>query len=484
MDGPGGDPVTDLRDVGGLFTHGRGALTAGLVMTITLVAFEALAVATIMPVVARELGGLALYGWVFTAFFLGDLIGIVVVGGLIDRGGLVRPLAGGLVLFSVGLVIGGLAPSIGVLILGRFLQGLGAGAIPPIGYVVIGRSYPDELRPRMFATLSTAWVLPGVIGPAIAGGIAQLTSWRVVFLGLLPLIAIAAAITLPAIRGSAAVASEVVETAPPDGVMAMRRRVPLGLVVAAGAAILVLGLTSPWPLPGAPLVVAGVVLVLPAFRRLTPAGTLRAARGLPAAVLLRGLLTFTFFCADAYVPLALQEWRGLGPAVAGLALTGATLAWTSGAWIQARLIGVWGVPRLVRSGFAVVVVGIASFALILSPDVPIAIGIVAWTIAGLGMGLSYAPISLTVLREATPGAEGAATSGLQLSDVLGTALGTGVGGAMLAAATRAGLDTWVGLAGAFAVGAAVGSVGIALAGRLVTDPRDAGEPFGAGSRLG
>ena len=59
-------------------------------MTITLVAFEALAVATVMPVVARELGGLELYGWVFSAFFLGDLVGIVVVGGLIDRGGLVR----------------------------------------------------------------------------------------------------------------------------------------------------------------------------------------------------------------------------------------------------------------------------------------------------------------------------------------------------------------------------------------------------------
>lgn len=214
MDGPSDDPVIDLAEVGGLFSPGRKALTAGLVMTITLVAFEALAVATVMPVVARELGGLDLYGWVFSAFFLGDLIGIVVVGGLIDRGGLVRPLAGGLVLFSIGLVIGGLAPSMGVLVLGRFLQGLGAGAIPPTAYVVIGRSFPDELRPRMFATLSTAWVLPGVIGPAIAGGIAQLTSWRVVFLGLLPLIAVAAAITLPAIRRAVPTAPRTAGSAP------------------------------------------------------------------------------------------------------------------------------------------------------------------------------------------------------------------------------------------------------------------------------
>ncbi len=487
MDGPGDDPLTDLHDVGGLFSPGRRALTVGLVMTITLLAFEALAIATVLPVVVRELGGLDLYGWVFSAFFLGDLIGIVVVGGLIDRGGLVRPLAGGLVLFSVGLIIGGLAPSMGVLVFGRLLQGLGAGAIPPTAYVIIGRSFRDELRPRMFATLSTAWVVPGVIGPAIAGGIAQLTSWRMVFIGLLPLIVVAAAITLPAIRAMGPSAAETADrpvTGAGADVMAMRRRVQLGLILTLGAGVLVIGLTSGTIVPGGLLVAAGLAVVLPAFRSLTPPGTLSAARGLPAAILLRGILTFTFFCADAYVPLALQEWRGLGPAVAGLALTGATLAWTAGAWIQARRVATWGVPGLVRSGFAVVVVGIVAFALVLAPAVPIAVGIVAWTIAGLGMGLSYAPLSLTVLREAVPGAEGAATSGLQLSDVLGTALGTGVGGALLAAAARAGVETWVGLAGAFAAGAAVGLIGIALAGRL--DPRrsSGADPSGIRSRLG
>jgi MFS family permease len=468
IDGPGDEPLTDLAELGGLFSPGRRALTAGLVMTITLVAFEALAVSTVMPLVARELGSLELYGWVFSAFFLGTLIGIVVVGGLIDRGGLVRPLAAGLVLFSIGLIVGGLAPSMAVLVAGRFLQGLGAGAIPPIAYVSIGRALPDDLRPRMFAVLSTAWVLPGVIGPAVAGAVAQLTTWRAVFLGLLPLIAAAGAIVLPAIRSAVPVGATTGDAAANgrDNGLAMRRRLPIGLVLAAGAGLLVAGLTSGTLVPGAPLAILGLVLVLPAFSRLTPVGTLRAVRGLPAAVLLRGLLTFTFFCADAYVPLALQEWRGLGPAIAGIALTGATLSWTAGAWIQARRIDRWGVRRLVGTGFAVVVMGIVAFALVLSPEVPVVVGLLAWTVAGLGMGLSYSPLSLTVLREATPGAEGTATSGLQLSDVLGTALGTGVGGALLAFGARSGFDTWVGLAGAFAAGALVGLLGMALAGRL------------------
>ncbi len=462
-------PTTTLGPDAGLLSPGRRALTAGLVMTITLIAFEALAISTVMPRVVGELGGLDLYGWVFSAFFLADLIGIVVVGGLIDRGGLVRPLAGGLGLFSIGLLIGGLAPSMPVLIGGRVLQGLGAGALPPIAYVCIGRALPEELRPRMFATLSTAWVLPGVIGPAIAGAVAVATTWRVVFLGLLPLIALAALITIPAIRSSVPPARDGKPAAPArvgKATPGARRRLGLAVVLVGGASLLVAGLTSGTVVPGLPLIAVGVALVLPAFHWLTPAGTLRAARGLPAAVLLRGFLTFSFFCVDAYVPLALQGWRGLSPAVAGIALTGATLAWTAGAWVQARRIVVWGAARLVRSGFAVVVVGVAGFALVLAPSVPLVLGMLAWTIAGFGMGLAYAPLSLTVLREAEPGAEGAATSGLQLSDVLGTALGTGVGGALVAYGVRAGLEPWVGLLGAFAVGAAVGLGGLALTGRL------------------
>ena len=465
LEGPGEEPTLDLEGIGGLFSPGRRALTSGLVMTITLVAFEALAVAQVMPQVAAELGDLHLYGWVFSAFLLASMLGIVVAGGLIDRGGLIRPMAAGLGLFSIGLVIGGLAPSMGVLVVGRALQGFGAGAIPPIAYVAIGRAMPDALRPKMFAVLSTAWVLPGVIGPALAGAVAAATSWRVVFLGLLPLIALSAAIILPALRTVPARADDHVAD-DPDGRNAFGRRLRFAVVAVAGAALLLAGLTSGVLVPGGPLVLAGLALLVPAFQRLTPVGTLRALPGLPAAVLLRGLLTFTFFCADAYVPYALQHWRGLGLSISGLALTGATLSWTAGAWVQARWIGVQGVRRFVRAGFSTVVIGIAGFATVLSPAVPVAVGIVAWTLAGFGMGLSYSPLSLTTLREAPVGGEGAATSGLQLSDSLGTALGAGVGGALIAFGVGAGLAGWVGLAGAFTAGAAAGLVGIVLSGRL------------------
>src|ERR1700730_16678708 len=81
----------------GLWSPHRRALSLGLVFTITLLAFEALAIGTVMPAVSKELHGLELYGWAFAGFFLGDLVGIVVAGGLIDRAGLARPFVAGLV---------------------------------------------------------------------------------------------------------------------------------------------------------------------------------------------------------------------------------------------------------------------------------------------------------------------------------------------------------------------------------------------------
>ncbi len=152
-----------------------------------------------MPVVASDLGGISLYGWVFSAFFLGDLVGIVAAGQQADTHGLVRPYLMGLGLFAAGLAIGGLAPSMPVLVIARGVQGLGAGAIPAVAYVSIARQYPPGLRPRMFAILSTAWVVPGIAGPALAGLVAAQMSWRAVFLGLLPFVVVAAVLTVPSL---------------------------------------------------------------------------------------------------------------------------------------------------------------------------------------------------------------------------------------------------------------------------------------------
>ena len=183
-----------------LFSPALRGLSIGLIATITLVALESLAIGTVLPLVGEELGQLELYGWVYSAFFLGNLLGVVVAGGALDRIALWKPFAIGLVLFGVGLLIGGLAPSMVILVGARFVQGLGGGAIGPTAYVAIGRTLPDRLQPRMFALLSTAWVVPGVIGPSIAAIVGEYSTWRLVFLGLIPLLTVAGFLAVTALR--------------------------------------------------------------------------------------------------------------------------------------------------------------------------------------------------------------------------------------------------------------------------------------------
>ena len=453
--------------VRGLWAPPTRGLTVGLVLSITFVASEALAVVTVMPLVAQDLGGLHLYGWVFSAFMLGSVVGIVAAGREADRRGPAIPFVAGLVLFGAGLAVAGLAPSMDVLVAGRVLQGLGAGAVPSVAYAAIGRSFPGPLQARMMAVLSTAWVVPGLAGPAVAAEVAHVFGWRWVFLGLLPVVAVAGAIAVPAL----------IRLGPPGAGPVQERQVIHGIVVAAGATMILAGLTliagSGTPAAGraistaaagAALIVAGVAAGLPALRRLVPAGTLTARPGLPATILSRGLLTFTFFGADAYVTLAITAVRHRSPLVAGIAVTGATLGWTAGAWVQARLSETWPGRRFVRIGLVIVLAGIAGMVLVLQPHVPVAVGLVAWTVAGLGMGLAYAPLSLMMLRHAPPGREGRASASLNLADVLGTALGIGVGGAAVAAG--AGRNLPLGITAAFAASAAVGVVALMVTRRL------------------
>jgi MFS family permease len=444
--------------VPGLWAPQYRALTAGLVLTITFVASEALAVVTVMPVVARDLGGLRLYGWVFSGFMLGSVVGIVAAGREADRRGPAVPFVAGVVLFGAGLAVAGLAPSMGVLVAGRVLQGIGAGAVPSVAYATIGRTLSGVLRARMMAVLSTAWVVPGLAGPALSAEVARLFGWRWVFLGLLPVVAVAGALAVPAL----------IRLGPPGAAQAPAHRMIDAIRTAAGATVFLAGLTLA---PGSGSVPAGLVLILagaaaglPALRRLVPPGTLTARPGLPATILSRGLLTFAFFGADAYVPLAITAVRHRSPLVASIAVTGATLAWTAGAWAQARLSESWEGRRLVRCGLVIVLAGIAGMLLVLTPGVPVAEGLAAWTVAGLGMGLAYAPLSLMMLQKAPPGQEGQASASLNLADVLGTAIGIGVGGAAVAAA--AGRDLRLGIAAAFAVAAAVGVAALVLARRL------------------
>ena len=452
--GHGSPPTPD----GGIWSPSRRPLTVGLILTVTLVALEALAVATVMPEVRADLGGYDLYGWVFSGFFLASIVGIVVGGPAADRRGLVVPFTAGLVLFAAGLAVAGLAPSMEVLVLGRILQGLGAGAVPAASYAAIARGFEASERPHMFALLSTAWVVPGLVGPAAAAAVEHALSWRWVFLGLLPVVAVAGALTVgplarvPSPIGSGADLPDAGGSRSGFG----RSARMTGLVGGVGAVFVALtGVPGPLALV---LVGIGLPLAVWAFAGMVPDGTLRLAPGVPATVAVRGLLTWSFFQADAYVSLAVVDGRGSSTFVAGAALSAGSVLWAAGSWVQARQIDRLGPRTLVISALALTT-GVAL-------GLPVPVLVAAWGIGGFGMGLAYSPLSVVVLGSARPGEEGASSAALQLSDVLGIAVGTGVGGGVVALADTRGWEVSSGVAVVFTMATVVGLVGLAASRRI------------------
>lgn len=445
----------------GLWSPNRRAMTVGLVLLVTLVAFEALAVNTALPAAADELGGLGLYGWVFAAFLLATVASIAVSGRVIDERGLYPVLAVGAPLFCLGLVIGATAPSMAVLVGGRVVQGLGAGAISSVANVSIGRGYPPRLRAAMLAVMSSSWVVPGMVGPGLSALITSSFGWRWVFAGLIPVVAAAALLTLPAVRPYGP------NTNAPAG---SGRRSSDALFVAIGFAFVIGGLANAhdwWPLG---FLLVGGVIAAPALKRLTPAGTLRLAPGPPAAIALNAVINFAFFSTDAFMPLAVTEVRNRGVGFAGLALTFGALSWTAGAWLTARLQRIPTAVR-VRFGFLCVAAGVALVLAGLQPSVPIAIFPAAWLLAGLGMGFGYQGLALVVMGagdhdEDDGGPTGFVVAARQIFDTLGNATGTGVAGAIVAVAAASAYSTKTALTVAFTLMIGVALFGAAVSGRV------------------
>ena len=176
-----------------LFAPGRRAACVGAIALISMLAFEAIAVATAMPAVAGALDGLPLYALAFGATLATSVLGMTAAGQLCDKRGPYRAALAGLAAFLAGLLLAGFAPNMPALVAGRALQGLGSGVLGVALYVGVGQVVPAALHPKMFAMFAGAWVVPGLVGPALASFLVQALSWRSVFLAVAAAVPVAAA---------------------------------------------------------------------------------------------------------------------------------------------------------------------------------------------------------------------------------------------------------------------------------------------------
>lgn len=415
------------QPVVGPFDREYRRLSIGIFGLIVGIAFEFMAVATALPVAARELGGQSLFAFALTGFLGAVMFANGLGGEICDRIGPRVPLVIGALTFAGGLVVSGLSPTMPLLIVGRVVQGLGAGFTIVAVYVVIAQCYPDELRPRVMSLISTAWIVPSVVGPFIAGTLTEYVSWRWAFLSLVPLMPVPLLAVLPKLAASRATGTR------------RPHRVQYAAAMAAGAALMQWGGLqaehSRWLLAIAAVGV-GLSLLVASARQMFPAGTLRLRRGLPSVVAFRGVMAGGFFSTQAYVPLMMVEHRGLSPTIAGLSVAGTALGWSAGAIFQGRPALRMARSALVVRGAVVVTVGVlitASAAVVTSAvTVPAWFAGVGLLIGGVGMGLSMASNAVLLFDYSPVADRGANSAAIQMSDSLGGLTVIGAAGVVYA----------------------------------------------------
>jgi predicted MFS family arabinose efflux permease len=386
-----------------------------------LVAFEFMGVATALPTLVADLHGGRLYAWPIAAFTAASAVGTVVGGRISDRRGPGGPMLGAIVLFAIGLLIGGSAHSMAVLLAGRVVQGFGAGAEVVAIYIVIALVYPQRDRPAASALISAVWVVPSLVGPLVAGLVTEHFGWRWVFLGLVPLVAVAVPLLVPVIRR--------LPPHEPSNAPTRRGQLLAGICAAVGVSLCTAAAQqlTIWTVP---IAVAGLALLVFALRRLLPAGTVRAGRGMPSVVLSRGLLAGSFAAVEVYIPLALTSVHGFTPAAAGLPLTASAIGWSLAAAWQGRHPDL---PRwaLLRAAFLLVAFALGGIGVVAWHWAPPWLALPLWTIGGVGMGLGVSSISVLLMGLSSTDDRGYNTSAMQLADMIGTVLLVGVGGVLI-----------------------------------------------------
>ena len=445
--------VEGQRDRVGLFGPEFAALTLAIVALITVIAFESMAVSTAMPEVAVELDAVRSYGLAFSVMLTLQLLGIVLAGVWCDRAGSLPSLVVGQVLFAVGCGICGASTEFAPFLLGRAVAGLGAGLTFVAAFVVVGRAYPESLRPKVFSVISAAWVLPSLLGPVLAGWVTSTWSWRWVFWVVIAPVVVALVVVV-ARRSQIRSADGVVAGSGRDH-HAHVRAAWLGLGIAVSAGVMQWG-THELEMAWSTRTVAGLLGLLGVAvcaPLLLPRGTFVMRRGLPSVMLSRFFLPCAFFGTITYIPLMLTGERGFTLARAGTVLAVGSIGWSLGSWVQGRDRFAESRDRLVSLGGAFLALGLLGVVAVTHLDWWPWLIAAALAVAGLGMGLGTASLSVLALSLTSPADHGSASSSLQLSDVLGSVIGIAATGAVFAALhTRAGEDApvfvtmWIGTA--------------------------------------
>ncbi|HMR48959.1 MAG TPA: MFS transporter [Arachnia sp.] len=413
-----------MRPTEGEAASGRVALIVGIMLSVFTVAFQTIGLATALPTVMTSFDAAQLYPWAFTTMVSGMLLSTILAGRLADLRGPALPMYFGFAMFAVGLVLGWLSPSVWWVLAARAVQGLGAGALNLALMVTVAHGFPAQERPRTMALVSFCWLLPAFVGPPFAAWLTGF-DWRLVFAAMLPLVAVAFLITLPGLR-------QVQARFVPDSAVAPVAVGPTLAVTIAPSCILMAGQgLGIWSVLAAAL---GVVLLVWGLPRVLAPAARGVGPGLPSVVLSRALQAGSFFAAETILLVTLQDLRGYTPFQVGLALTVGSVGWTTGSWLQSRRWVALGRDGFITVGAALsatAIAGLVAFAWL--PQIPLAVGLAAWVVGGVGMGLAMPSAAVAVMSLSSPFEQGRNQSSMQVAESVGNSVITAVSGSIYTA---------------------------------------------------
>lgn len=401
-------------------------ITLGMMLSLFMASMESTVVSTAMPTIASQLGGLELYSWVFSAYMLTSTTTVPIYGKLSDLYGRQPVFGAAMALFLIGSILCGRATSMTQLIAFRALQGLGAGGVLPLVFIIIGDLFSLEQRARMQGLFSGVWGVSSVVGPLLGGFLVDKVNWSWVFyVNVIPGL-IAWALVTGAWRGQPASSRK--ERMPVD--------YPGAALLSISVVILLLGLaelgtTLSWVLLGAGVVLL-VVLAWVESRAADPILPLALFRErLFAVSCLHGVLAgWAMFGSASFVPLFVQSVLGTSATAAGATLTPQLIAWVLASIIGSRLLLRVGYRTLALVGMSLLVLGMFLLSRLSLQTSQIEI-MVYLALTGLGMGLSIPAFLIAVQSSVRREQLGTATSTVQFSRSIGGTVGVSVMGVVL-----------------------------------------------------
>ncbi|MFE5945230.1 MFS transporter [Streptomyces sp. NPDC056480] len=425
----------------------RGPVVAALMLGMGLAAIDGTIVSTAVPQIVGDLGGLAVFSWLFSGYLLAVTVTLPVYGKLSDTFGRKPVLIAGVVLFLVGSLLCAAAWNMASLIAFRVVQGLGGGALQGTIQTIAADLYPLKERPKIQAKLSSVWAASSVAGPAAGGLLAGYADWRWIFLINLPVGLVALWLIVRHLK-------EPARTTP-------RARVRIdwagALSIFATGALLLTALVQggvAWPWLSAPSLgllagaaVLGVVTVAVERRAAEPIipGWVWRRRTISAVNLALGALGLLMVAPTVFLPTYAQSVLGLGPIAAGFVLSVMTLSWPISAAFSNRIYGRIGFRLTAVIGISLALVLLLVFPFLPFPGEPWQPALIM-LLLGAALGLFQLPLIVGVQSTVPYEERGTTTASVlfcrQVGQSVGAALFGAVANAVLAARLGGGdLDT-------------------------------------------